>query len=139
MEIKIKLGKEEITLDDNFLKIDESNLNEFMREYAGRYNMYQQLHAKAQALSNKVSDRYDMLYSSKFVEFKTNPGGSDKFVECKVRADNEVAAVAELCRIYKRNLASITGFLKSCDRAFESAKEMSYNLRKEMSSYPYSS
>lgn len=136
MEI-IKIGKKEVKLDENLLRFNETTLNDFYKTFGGIYNEYVQAAADATYLASCMEDIYDQTYSAKFQIFKYD-GNTDKMSECKARTDADVKEALENMRIAKRNSMAITNFVRSLDKTYESSKELSYNLRKELDKlYPY--
>lgn len=127
----IKLGNEEILLDDELLKFSEHSINQFLQNYADKYSFYTQKHADAQYLHSCLEDRYDAIYSDKFSHIK-EMGGSDNLAKAKTIADQEVQGALENVRVAKYNVNLLWGYIRSMDRAHENCVNTCYNMRKEL-------
>lgn len=138
---KINLGSSEVDLDPEIFKFNETNINSFLEKFAALYNYYADKHADAQFLHRKYQDLYEAKYGEKFKFFK-DMGASDKMVEARCKSDPEVLEASEKVHAAKHKVDLIYGFLRSMDHAHEDAKQLCYNLRKEMdklfSSVPFS-
>lgn len=130
--MKIKLGEEEIDLDEDNLIVSESNMNEFLKKFAGIYNYYNNAWAKSQYLNHAAEDRYDALYNEKFTFYKENGGASDKLAEAKAKANEEVQAAKKSVRNSKYIMQLLFTYLRALDKAQENALNLGYNIRKEM-------
>jgi hypothetical protein len=128
----VKLGKEEIDLNPKYLEFTQDTINEFLSQFAARYNYYCEKYADAQYIHSKYEDRYDVTYGHKFKSFKESDGGSDKLADAATRSDSDVAEAAERVIAARHAKDLIWGYLRSMDRAHEDAMQTCYNMRKEM-------
>ena len=127
----VKLGAKEIHLNEELLKFDEHNINQFLQNFASNYNSYYEAHSDAQFVHSKYEDRYDAVYADKF-RLHREESSSDKMAEMKTKCDPDVQEALENVRIAKHNVNILWGFLRSMDRCHEFAREFCYNMRKEL-------
>ena len=127
----IKLGNNEINLDQGLLKFDEHTINKFLQNFASNYNTYCEAHSDAQFIHSRFEDTYDALYSGKFRQYREE-SSSDKVAEMKTKSDTEVQEALENVRVAKRNVNLIYGYLRSMDRAHDDAITTCHNMRKEL-------
>jgi len=128
----IKIGDEKITLDEKILEVNHETINEFLSKYAAWYRYYQSKHSDATLIARSYSDQYTSLLNSKFKKFKEEQGCSDKMAEACAKSDEEVLSVQKKARAAEYIKDELYGFLRSMDYAHENAKELCYNMRKEM-------
>lgn len=128
----IQLGKEEVNLDPKHLEFSEATINQFLSQFAARYNYYCEKYADAQYIHTKYEDLYDAIYGRKFKDFKENSGGSDKLTEAAAVSDVDVVEAAERVASARHAKELLWGYLRSMDRAHEDAMQTCYNIRKEM-------
>jgi len=128
---KFTLGEIELDLDAKNLKFNESNLNQYYQEESGNYDYYSAQLVYADYLLAQRELAYDDIYNSKFVENK-DAGGSDRYVEAKTKADEEVIARRNdvIMAKYKKNL--LQQYIKAWDKNHENALNLGHHLRKEM-------
>jgi len=137
--MKVKVGDNEVNLDPKNLDVDEVNMNEFLKEFAGTYNHYATQWATAQYIQRSAEDRYDITYAERFRFYKENDGGSDKLVEAKVKVHDAVVEAKRKVQQSKYVTTLLNSYLRSLDKAYESALNLGYNIRKEMDKlYPKS-
>jgi len=137
--MKVKVGETEVNLDPKNLEVDEVNMNEFLKDFAGTYNHYATQWATAQYIQRTIEDRYDITYAERFRFFKENDGGSDKLVEAKVKVHDSVVDAKKKMQHAKLITQLLHSYLRSLDKAYESALNLGYNIRKEMDKlYPQS-
>lgn len=127
----VKLGNEEINLNEENLKFSEETINQFLQKYAALYNYYMEKHADAQYVHSKYKDKHDKLMATKFVEFKEK-GGSDKLCEANAIKDAEVQECMSKMASTKRTVNLLWGYLRAMDKSFDASREMCFNMRKEM-------
>ena len=114
----LKYGKFEIDCDPTVLEFNETNLNQFLQNFGGKYSrIVQQV--------KELAVEYERDYHAKFVNFKDNDGGSDKLCEARCKAD---AGLAEM----KKVVDVAEGWLRAMDKSWNSAISYGHNLRKEM-------
>ena len=130
----VKVGKEEVNLDESILVFSQENINDFLTKYASYHRYYQNKHNDASYIVKKLTDQHVAMYNSKFRDYKSSKNLSDKMAEAYAKSDEEVLALLEKVRIAEFVKDELFGFLKSMDYAHSTAKELCYNIRKEMTS-----
>ena len=130
--IKVKIGDDEVVLEEKHLLVDEVNLNEFLKKFASIYNYYNTMWANAQYLYYCADDNLDVKYGERFQFYKENEGGSDKLVEAKVKSHPDVINARALSRQAKYAMQLLFTYLRAMDKAHENALNLGYNIRKEM-------
>ncbi len=128
----IKVGKDEIELDESILDVKNETINEFLSKYASWYRYYQTKHNDANFIAKSYSDKYSSLVHSKFKYYKETLNCSDKLAEACAKSDEEVLAYQEKVRMAEYVKDELWGFLRSMDYAHENALQICYNIRKEM-------
>ncbi len=121
----VNIAGKEIILDDELLKFDEHSINEFLQRFATNYNVYQQAHADSQYLFSKFDDRYEVVFSDKF-RLNREHCTSDKAADMLTKLDPEVQEALENQRTAKRNVSMLYSFLRSMDKAFDSAQQIRF-------------
>ncbi len=130
----IVLGRRKFVLDrKKNLFFNESNISEFLSDFACVYDEFGEAHAMAQAEHDSVKHRYESLKQLKFAEFKEGMEKcTEKLAEAKAINDPEVQDMHEklVQATYRSKRLGI--WLRSLDDAHDSVKEFCYNLRKEI-------
>lgn len=129
--MKIKVGNEEVILDQDNLNVDEVTLNDFLKKFAGKYNYYNGAWAKAQFFNQLAEDAYEVILNQKFAYYK-ELGGSDKLAESKSKSDVEVVKAKSRTRDTRYVMELLRTYLRSMDKAHDDALNLGYNMRKEM-------
>lgn len=131
----IKVGSEEVTLDEEALNFNPENINDFLAKFPALHRYYQGKHNDASYIAKSLNDKYIELYNTKFREYKgSGKGLSDKTAEACAKSDDEVVKSLEKVRCADYVKDEIAGFLRSMDYSHSNCKELCYNLRKELSS-----
>lgn len=127
----ITLGKRKFSLDRKLLFFDESNINDFLANFAAIYDEFGEAHALAQAEQDNIKHRYESLREKKFAEFKQG-GDTEKLAAARAINEDEVQELHTrlVQSTYRSRRLAI--WLRSLDDAHSSVKEFCYNLRKEM-------
>lgn len=128
----VKVGNEEVNLDTDLLIFDSNDVNNFLYKFASHYCYFYEKYNLANYVYKTLQDEYNNLYNKKFKEYKVNNGSSDKLAEVAAKSDEEVISLQKRYRKAELNKDAINGFLRSLDYAHESAKELCYNVRKEL-------
>lgn len=128
---KVKVNNEEIYLDVDKLKFDESNLSEYLESESSWYNYYGQKLADAEYTAQKCEIALEKLCAEKFVKFK-NEKGSDKFCEASVDAEQDVQELRFLLAEAKYYVRKLSQHLRAWDRNHDNAIQLGHNLRREM-------
>lgn len=127
----VKVGQDEIDLDETLLEFNEATISEYLQKEAALYNYYYECLNNATYYLSTFEDRYEAAYNSNFVLAKEE-GKSDKMAEAKAASDPEVLEAQKKVRLCKKNKDMIYSFLRSFDKAHENALNFCYNLRKEL-------
>lgn len=128
---KFFLGEVELDLDPEKLKFNEQNISQYYQEESGNYDFYSAQLAYADYLLSKRELEYDVIFSEKFTANK-ELGGSDKYVEAKTKADEDVVAAKTnvIGAKYKKGL--LQNHIRAWDRNHDNALNLGHMLRKEM-------
>ena len=129
---KIKIGNNEVSLDENKLKFNEATLTKYFEEEALHYDYYGRMLADAEYLLQRNELQYDVVSSEKFKMFK-EAGGSDALCNAKVTSDEELVEAKKLVLAAKRKVMLLKQHLRAWDKAHENALNLGYTLRREMS------
>lgn len=130
--MQIKVGAEEVNLDEKILEVNHETINEFLSKYAAWYRYYQSKHSDAMLIARSYSDQHAALLQSKFKQYKETMNCSDKMAEACSKSDEEVLSLQKRMRAAEYIKDELYGFLRSMDYAHDNAKELCYNMRKEM-------
>lgn len=128
---KVKVNDEEIFLDPDKLKFDESNLSEYLENEASWYNYYGQKLADAEHYYQKCELAVEKVSADKFVRFKIGKG-SDKYCEACVDSDDDVQELKVKAMEAKRYVRKLHQHLRAWDRNHDNAIQLGHNLRREM-------
>lgn len=128
---KFSLGEQEIDLDPENLKFSEQTISQYYQDEGGYYDYFSAQLAYADYLLMKRDLAYDVIYNENFAINK-ELGGSDKYVEAKTKADQNVIDAKEdvITAKYKKSL--LQQHIKSWDRNHDNALNLGHMLRKEM-------
>lgn len=129
--IIVKIGVDEVELDDALLEFNEATISEYLQKEAALYNYYYECYNNASYYLSTFEDRYDIAYNANFVLAKEE-GKSDKMAEAKAASHPDVIEAQKKVRLCKKNKDMIYSFLRSFDKAHENALNFCYNLRKEL-------
>ena len=133
LEHKIKVGGQEVDLDENKLRFNEATLTKYFEEEALNYDYYGRLLADAEYLLQRSELQYDVIYAEKFKEFKEGAGGSDNLCTSKTVCNDDVVEAKKAVLFAKRKVKLLQQHLRAWDKAHENALNLGYTLRKEMS------
>jgi hypothetical protein len=129
---KIKVGKEDIELNEEILNVNADNVNDFLTKYAGLYHYYSIKHNDASFIHKRYTDQFSATLNSKFKVYKEAGSCSDKLAEASSKCDDEVMGIQEKVRAAEYAREELYGYLKSLDYAHQDALQICYNLRKEL-------
>ena len=127
----VRVGNEDVILDDANLIVSEVGLNDFLCKFAGIYNYYTGKWAEAQFLNYLMDDQYDALQNKKF-DFYKNEGSTDKLADARSKSNEEVLTARMASRKSRYVMQKLHGYLRSLDKAHEDALNLGYNVRKEL-------
>lgn len=128
---KIKLGDQEIVLDNTRLAFNEISLNNFMENLALWYDYFSQKLAEAEAILAYKEYEYEVLFSTKYEHSKSD-GCTDKLAEANAKKDAEVCDAKKDIIAAKHKVTLLKQHLKSWDKAHENAQSRGHMVRKEM-------
>lgn len=132
MTTVVKVGNDDVVLDADDCVFSEVAMNDFLRKHPAKYDYLHNKHSEANFVLNRLNDLLEATEAKWFCEYKSRATGSDKVCESHVAKEEEVVEFKKKVAMAKRAKDLIWGHLRSMDRAYEAAKEMCYNLRKEM-------
>lgn len=127
----IKIGGQEIVLDNSRLAFNESSLNNFMENLALWYDYFSQKLAEAEAILAYKEYEYDVLFSASYEKSKES-GCTDKLAEANAKKDANVCDARKEIIGAKHKVTLLKQHLKSWDKAHENAMSRGHMVRKEM-------
>jgi hypothetical protein len=127
----IKIGNQEIVLDNARLTFNEVSLNAFMENLALWYDYFSQKLAEAEAILAYKDYEYDVLFSSAYERSKEE-GCTDKLAEAAAKKEPNVCEAKKEIIGAKHKVTLIKQHLKAWDKAHENAMSRGHMLRKEM-------
>ena len=127
----IKLGGQEIVLDNSRLAFNEISLNNFMENLALWYDFFSQKLAEAEAILAYKEYEYDILFSASYEKSKEE-GCTDKLAEANGKKDPNVCEAKKEIIAAKHKVTLLKQHLKSWDKAHENAMSRGHMIRKEM-------
>tara|TARA_Y100000034_G_scaffold103692_1_gene129544 strand:- start:19265 stop:19795 length:531 start_codon:yes stop_codon:yes gene_type:complete len=128
---KFVLGEVEIDLDPEKLRFSEQTISKYYQDEGGYYDYYSAQLAYAEFLLAKRELEYDVVFNEKFAANK-EMGGSDKYVEAKTKADDEVVEAKNVVIIAKYKKSLLQQHIRAWDRNHDNALNLGHMLRKEM-------
>lgn len=127
----IRLGNQEIVLDNTRLSFNETSLNAFMENLALWYDYFSQKLAEAEAILSYKEYEYDVLFSSAYERSKED-GCTDKLAEANAKKEPNVCEAKKEIISAKHKVTLLKQHLKSWDKAHENAMSRGHMIRKEM-------
>lgn len=127
----IKLGGQEIVLDNSRLAFNETSLNSFMENLALWYDYFSQKLAEAEAILAYKEYEYDVLFSAAYERSKED-GCTDKLAEANAKKDDGVCDAKKEIIGAKHKVTLLKQHLKAWDKAHENAMSRGHMVRKEM-------
>lgn len=127
----IKLGGQEIVLDNSRLSFNEVSLNNFMENLALWYDYFSQKLAEAEAILAYKEYEYDVLFSAAYERSKEG-GCTDKLAEANAKKDQNVCEARKEIIGAKHKVTLLKQHLKAWDKAHENAMSRGHMVRKEM-------
>lgn len=127
----IKIGGQEIVLDNTRLAFNEISLNNFMENLALWYDYFSQKLAEAEAILAYKEYEYDVLFSSSYEKSKED-GCTDKLAEANAKKDDKVCEAKKEIIGAKHKVTLLKQHLKAWDKAHENAMSRGHMVRKEM-------
>jgi len=127
----IKIGGQDVVIDPRKLTFSEVTLTQYEEEEGVWYNYFGQRMADADAECQFFMAKHDEISSEKFVKFKTE-GGSDKFVEARVKCDDDVKKARENALSARHKVKVLQQHLRAWDKTHENAQSRGHMLRKEI-------
>lgn len=130
--MKVKVGDEEIDLDNSNLIFDESNINEYLKNFAAIYGYFNAMWVKAQHLNQSANDELDEASGERFKYYKENEAGSDKLTEAKIACDPIIVQAKKKVLETKFATNNLYAYLRSLDKAHQGILNYCFNIRKEI-------
>jgi hypothetical protein len=127
----IKVAGQDVVIDPRRLTFSEVTLTRYTEEEGVWYNYFGQRLADADAEWQVFSSKHDKISSEKFVQFKSE-GGSDKFVEARVKSDDEVKKAKDHEMAARHKVKVLQQHLRAWDKCHENAQSRGHMLRKEI-------
>lgn len=127
----IKIGGQEITLDNSRLSFNEASLNEFMQNLALWYDYFSQKLAEAEAILAFKEFEHEVLFSS-YYEKNKEEGCTDKLAEANAKKEESVCEAKKEIIGAKHKVTLLKQHLKAWDKAHENAMSRGHMVRKEM-------
>lgn len=127
----IKLGGQEIVLDNSRLAFNEISLNNFMENLALWYDYFSQKLAEAEAILAFKEYEHDVLFSASYEKSKEE-GCTDKLAEANAKKDASVCEAKKEIIGAKHKVTLLKQHLKAWDKAHENAMSRGHMIRKEM-------
>lgn len=127
----IKLGGQEIVLDNSRLAFNEISLNTFMENLALWYDYFSQKLAEAEAILAYKEYEYDVLFSASYERSKEE-GCTDKLAEANAKKEANVCEAKKEIIGAKHKVTLLKQHLKAWDKAHENAMSRGHMVRKEM-------
>jgi hypothetical protein len=127
----IKIGGQEVVLDNSRLAFNEVSLNAFMENLALWYDYFSQKLAEAEAILAYKEYEYDVLFSSAYERSKED-GCTDKLAEANAKKEPNVCEAKKEIIGAKHKVTLLKQHLKAWDKAHENAMSRGHMLRKEM-------
>jgi len=127
----IKIGGQEVVLDNSRLSFNETSLNAFMENLALWYDYFSQKLAEAEAILAYKEYEYDVLFSAAYERSKEG-GCTDKLAEANAKKDSNVCEAKKEIIGAKHKVTLLKQHLKAWDKAHENAMSRGHMVRKEM-------
>lgn len=127
----IKLGGQEIVLDNFRLSFNEASLNNFMENLALWYDYFSQKLAEAEAILAYKEYEHDILFSAAYEKSKEE-GCTDKLAEANAKKEVNVCEAKKEIIGAKHKVTLLKQHLKAWDKAHENAMSRGHMIRKEM-------
>lgn len=131
VKTSIRIGEQEVVLDNSRLAFNEISLNSFMENLGLWYDYFSQKLAEAEALLSYKEYEYELAFSSAYEKFKEE-GGTDKLAEANARKEPEVSQFKRDIISAKHKVTLLKQHLRSWDKAHENAQSRGHMIRKEM-------
>jgi len=128
---KIKLGGQDIVIDNKRMSFNESNLSVFMENLALWYDYFCQKLSEAEALLAFKEHEYEIAYATEYEKHKTD-GCTDKLSEANAKKSEEVSEHKKEIISAKHKVTLLKQHLRSWDKAHENAQSRGHTIRKEM-------
>jgi len=131
VKTSIKIGDQEILLDNSRLSFNEITLNSFMENLGLWYDYFSQKLAEAEALLSYREYEYELAFSSAYEKAKEE-GNTDKLAEANAKKEQKVSELKKEIISAKHKVTLLKQHLRSWDKAHENAQSRGHMIRKEM-------
>lgn len=127
----IRIGDQEVVLDNSRLSFNEISLSTFMENLALWYDYFSQKLSEAEALLAFKEYEYELAFSSAYEKFKEE-GCTDKLAEANARKEQAVSDFKKEIISAKHKVTVLKQHLRSWDKAHENSQSRGHMIRKEM-------
>jgi hypothetical protein len=127
----IKVGDQEIILDNSRLSFNEITLNSFMENLGLWYDYFSQKLAEAEALLAYREYEYELAFACAYEKSKEE-GCTDKLAEANAKKQEKVSELKKEIIGAKHKVTLLKQHLRSWDKAHENAQSRGHMIRKEM-------
>jgi hypothetical protein len=131
VKTSIKIGDQEILLDNSRLSFNEITLNSFMENLGLWYDYFSQKLAESEALLAYREYEYELAFSSAYEKAKEE-GCTDKLAEANAKKEQKVSELKKEIISAKHKVTLLKQHLRSWDKAHENAQSRGHMIRKEM-------
>jgi hypothetical protein len=131
VQTSVKIGGQDVVLDNSRLAFNEISLNNFMENLALWYDYFSQKMAEAEAILAYKEYEYDILFSSAYEKSKEE-GCTDKLAEANAKKESNVCEAKREIIGAKHKVTLLKQHLKAWDKAHENAMSRGHMVRKEM-------
>ncbi len=128
---KVEINGRVVILEPTHLLFNEQTVHKWQQESQTWYNFYSQVQFEAERWLTDLEDTHDALFDENYLNCKSN-GCTEKQAEAASRIDANVRAAKKKVDDAKIVLGKIKSFIRSFDKAFDTAKSMEYRLGREM-------
>lgn len=120
-----------VEIDPEFLRFDETTLNQYIQKEAGYYDNFGAYLSLAEKNLQNKEVLHEKLASERFVEAK-EAGGSDKLAEAKAKADPDVVVLKEEMVEARYVVNRLKQHLRAWDKNHDNAQSLGHMQRKIM-------
>ena len=128
---KVVIDGREVTLDPTHLIFNEQTVHKWQQDAQTWDNFYSQVQFEAEKWCTELEEDYDTLFDTSYLDAKAN-GCTEKQAEATSRISQAVRDAKHKLDDAKWTLGKIKAFIRSFDKAFDTARSMEYRLGKEL-------
>ena len=127
----IKVGGQDVVLDNSRLAFNEISLSNFMENLALWYDYFGQKLAEAEAILSHKEYEYDVLFASSYERSKES-GCTDKLAEANAKKEPDVCDAKKEIIAARHKVTLLKQHLKAWDKAHENSTSRGHTIRREM-------